>query len=180
MRIIHQITVPVQCSAGPSPHRNAPGFCGYNGARVEILVVNSPSANFRDDANLIEPLESEIFEVEGTLEVVLDAFRQIVFILESNKKFFMEKMGPKRALDCPNCPPPSAIEDGDPNASHTWECQAKWSKAAKDVLTKSPELVQQQAAIIANHLEKLEQAHPDCGGCGCTDCEWTGKVLTAA
>jgi len=173
MRIIHEITVPVQTSMGPTPYSNRPGVCGYNGIRVELFMVNSPSANFRDDAKLVEPLDKEIIEIEGPLEVVLDSFRQVVSILESTKKLMQQEMGLKRLMDCPNCDEDSK----DRNACHTWECQAKWSEVARKQITDCPELVQRQKELMQEAAIGLEIAHADCGGSGCHDCEWTGVLL---
>jgi hypothetical protein len=177
MRIIHEMTVPAQCSCGTSPYCNTPGFCGYNGVRVELLMVNSPSANFKDDAKLVEPLDKEIIEIEGPLEVVLDAFKQVVEMLEKTKKFLQEEMGPKRVLDCPNCSLPSIYDKQDANACHTWECQAKWVDVAKKQIQDDPELVEQQNGMIQKGIERLQNAHFDCGGSGCRECEWTGKKM---
>lgn len=176
MRIIHEMTVPVQISMTPHPYNNIPGMCGYNGMRVELLMVNSPSANFRDDAKLFEPLDKEILEIEGSLEVVLDAFRQVVSTLENIKTFYQEAGGSKRAIDCPKCE--SHSESRDPNGYHTWECRAKWDEDAKKIIQEDPNMVHTQQKMIDNAREKLSNMHSECGGCGCSGCEWTGNVLT--
>jgi hypothetical protein len=180
MRIVHEITVPTQGTVALHPYANLPGLCGYNGIRVEVLIVNSPSANFRDDAKLVEPIEHEVIEIEGPLEIVLDAFRKVVRQLELSKESTYERMGPKRGLDCPNCAPPTIQKPDEANASHTWECQAKWSEVARKQVESDSALRDLQRWNREEAIQKLENLHWACGGSGCTECEWTGKELTTS
>lgn len=174
MRIIHEIDSPMQVSAAIHPHVNIPGMCGYSGIRVELLMCTSPHSNFPEDANIYSDKE-EVIEIEGPLEMVLDTLKQAVRMLESSKKLTQEEAGLKRAMICPNCLPPQLEDRKREYASHTWECQAKWSEVAREQLEKHPDLRENQNRILRTAIEKLNEFHDKCGGQGCFGCKWTGK-----
>ncbi len=94
MRIAHEIMYPMQSSVSAVPYKPAPDTTGYNGARVKVVMASSPRVNFPKTAKLTEPDNPEVIHVEGGLEYVLDAFRQVVSQLEGCKKV-MRRSNPR-------------------------------------------------------------------------------------
>jgi hypothetical protein len=165
----------MQCMVGMHPYKGLAGIAGNGSGAVEVFMCTSPRDNFPKEAKIFEPSESETLEVHGQLEYVLDAFRQVVRMLEDNRSTCADA-GPKRALGCPDCAEPKA-SDPHWHDSHTWECQAKWSEVARGVLRETPTMSQTQREMVIAGLEKAKGEHLDCGGAGCSECQFTGLVV---
>lgn len=168
MRIIHDITAPMQVSGGITPYSQRPGTVGFSGGRVELLLCTSPRANFAEKAKVCEPEDTEVIYIEGGLEYVLDALKQAVHILEYSKKRLQES-GVTRPLGCPECPESMP-------GSHTWECQAKWNDQARKVLEETADMADIQKHMVAR---AIAPHHLECGGAGCSDCDWMGEDISS-
>lgn len=164
MRIIHEITSPMQVMASIDPYTNVPGIKGWNGGRCSILMCTSPGANLAEESRVILPEDDEVIEIEGGLEYVLDALRSVVEMLEANKNLHRERLGPQRRTTEPS----------------TWEERAAaGDQYAARLLQEDPTMKDVQQAQIDRTLERAKQACPDCGGPGCPKCDWIGKVQPA-
>jgi hypothetical protein len=103
MRIVHEITTPMQVACGSKPYSNAVGTIGYNGIQVELTICTDCAANHPDLPPQMfgEEWDQEIIEIEGNGEYILAALKQAVSLIELLQQTARERMGEKRpAASC--------------------------------------------------------------------------------
>jgi hypothetical protein len=103
MRIIHDVETPMQVGGGGHPYSCPPGFQGYNGGRVELVICESPPENYPE---LPEKMfrRREVIYIDGNVEYIRRALQDALNAIDLMDKCWRRDFGEKRSMGCPDCP----------------------------------------------------------------------------
>lgn len=101
MRIVHEITTPMQIGGGGKPYGNGPGKQGFVSGQVEMVICESPAANHPE---LPEGMfgGDEVIHIEGDTKYIIPMLKQFLGVLESLEEHWREKLGESRSTNCPD------------------------------------------------------------------------------
>lgn len=104
MRIVHDITMPMQVGGGGHPYSNGPGKQGFSSSQVSLVLCESPAANhpelppqmFSDDSG------AEVIHIEGDSKYIIPMLEQALEMLKSIDSIGRDRLGEQRPTNCPD------------------------------------------------------------------------------